>query len=344
MRLIPLAKLNQPPWRTVIPAFSFVGLLLLGFLLWSPGLDVRDGRHDRGNNGIWIGHGWFGADEWFRENNKAREIDSFRDVLRVRQLMENCRQHGITDVFPHVCPARGDGSLPPVDDAQVERFLAESAGLRLLPWIGGPSESSARYKERTWRSRFIAQVRELLLRHQRLAGVHLNVEPMPSGDRDFLVLLDELRAALPAGKILSIAAYPPPTRWQPTEEVHWDETYFRNVASRVDQVAVMMYDTGIRVPKVYERLVADWTEEVLQWSEGRPVLLGVPTYEDAQTEYHRPRVENLQNALLGIHAGLTRHSLPPNYQGVAIYSEWETDEREWEMWRQRFLQKTPRER
>ena len=175
------------------------------------------------------------------------------------------------------------------------------------------------------------------MEHPRFAGVHLNVEPLTSGDQAFLKFLDQLRTAIPSGKILSIAAYPPPTRWHPFPEVHWEESYFREVARRTDQLAVMMYDTSLRVPKLYQRLMSDWTVEVLEWSEGKPVLLGVPTYDDAGTEYHRPDVENLENALLGIHQGLSAKSLPTNYQVIVIYCEWETDATEWNAVRERFL-------
>ena len=76
---------------------------------------------------------------------------------------------------------------------------------------------------------------------------------------------------------------------------------------------------------------------VLDWSEGRPVLLGVPTYSDADTGYHDPSVENLEHALLGIHAGLASRPLPANYQGIAIYCDWETDEAEWGHWQKHFM-------
>jgi hypothetical protein len=184
---------------------------------------------------------------------------------------------------------------------------------------------------------FTNEVHSLLMAHPRFAGVHLNIEPLPSGDTNFLAFLEELRAALPQGKLLSIAAYPPPTRWHPYNDVHWAENYFREVARRCDQLAVMMYDAGQRVPKAYQRLMADWTEEVLAWSEGKAVLLGVPTYEDAGVEYHYPTVENLTNALLGVHRGLSRQALPTNYQGVAIYCDWETSEGEWAYFRKHFI-------
>jgi hypothetical protein len=98
----------------------------------------------------------------------------------------------------------------------------------------------------------------------------------------------------------------------------------------------MMYDTAQLIPKTYQQLMADWTQEVFAWSEGKPVLLGVPTYDDAGVGYHHPRAENLTNALLGIHRGLSRQPLPADYQGVAIYCEWETSEAEWLYFREHF--------
>jgi hypothetical protein len=332
-------KMSRPPWRTVVPGCSLVLALWLGYLLWSPGFDVRDGRHDRGHNAIWLSHGWLGGDAWFVQNGKTNEIPRYREPARIRELADRLRRHHITDVFPHLCPAEPDGKLPPVDLMQVERFLDEFTGFRVVPWIGGPNGTSARLNKPEWRAAFIVEVRKLIAAHPRFAGVQINVEPLTNGDTNFLRLLEELRVALPKEKILSVAAYPPPTRWHPYESVHWNERYFREVSQRCDQLAVMMYDAGQRIPKAYQWLMADWTHEALAWSEGKPVLLGVPTYEDADVGYHNPKVENLPNALLGIHRGLSRRPLPSNYQGVAIYCDWETSEGEWSYFREHFLNK-----
>ena len=229
------------------------------------------------------------------------------------------------------------GQLPPVDREQAEQFLDVFEGFRVLPWIGGPNGASVRLNNERWRGTFTMSIQALLAQHPRFAGVHLNVEPLPNGDKDFLLLLDQVRTGLPSGKLLSIAAYPPPTRWHPFPDVHWDEAYFREVARRCDQVVVMMYDAAQKIPKTYQRLVADWTVEVLSWSEGKSVLLGVPTYDDAGMGYHDPDVENLHNALSGIHRGLSWKALPANYQGVAIYSDWETSDWEWQYFREHFL-------
>ena len=106
----------------------------------------------------------------------------------------------------------------------------------------------------------------------------------------------------------------------------------RQIAERVDQVVPMMYDTAIKQPKFYRQLMFHWTTQVLDWSGDTPVLLGIPAYEDANVKYHFPKVENLRNSLLGVHAGLSRSKiLPNNYAGIAIYCEWEMNPEKWEI-------------
>jgi hypothetical protein len=68
-------------------------------------------------------------------------------------------------------------------------------------------------------------------------------------------------------------------------------------------------------------------------------LLGVPAYEDAGSGYHNPDVENIHNSLMGIHAGLNKSKpLPANYQGIAVYSEWQMDGVKWQGLRTQFLE------
>ncbi len=157
----------------------------------------------------------------------------------------------------------------------------------------------------------------------------MNVEPIPSGNRHFVKLLKELRTALPEGKILSVAAYPPPTLWHPFSAVHWDRSYFEEIAGLADQMVVMMYDTTVRFRKAYSYLISSWIDEVLVWAGKTDVLFGLPAY-NRRSGHHDPDVENLENGLRGLHKGLSGFaSLPANYRGIALYSEWEMEPEEW---------------
>ena len=60
--------------RIVIVVVVIICVTALVIALWRPGLDIRDGRNDRGSNAVWLAHGWLGADEWFINNGKTNEF------------------------------------------------------------------------------------------------------------------------------------------------------------------------------------------------------------------------------------------------------------------------------
>jgi hypothetical protein len=304
-----------------------IGASLLSYGLWEPGRVITDGNHDRGMNGIWLAHGWLGDDEWFARTGRDPKV--FRNRDNVRNLASRLTNAGITDLFPHLCPCEQEGLIPPVNDAQTKLFLSETETFRVMPWVGGVLGKQAFPDLPSWRNNFISSIVALLKTYPDFAGVHLNIEPLPSGNRNFVKLLKDLRAALPDDKILSVAAYPPPTLWHPFSAVHWDRTYFTEISSLCDQMVVMMYDTSLRFEKVYRHLISSWTAEVLAWAGNTEVLVGLPTYGQ-ESGYHLPWVENLKNGLMGLHGGLSGYrTLPGQYRGISLYSEWEMDQEEW---------------
>jgi hypothetical protein len=327
--------LTRPPLRTLLLVLGVLGIIGLVYLIYSPGKTIRDGRHDLGQNGIWLQHGWLGHDNWFDEHGRDRS--TIRNDDAIEELASLLNEQRITYLFPHLCPCHSDGRICEVDAVQTERFLNHFPDSKVIPWVGGVLHNQCSPESPGWRRNFVQSSVALLDSHPRLAGLQINIEPLPSGNFDFLLLLDELKAALPPDKILSVAAYPPPTRWHPFPEVHWEESYFREVARRCDLIAPMMYDTAIRFPKLYQSLMRSWTREVLDWSGDTPVLLGLPAYDDADTGYHRPDIENLEASFPAIHAGLLGYkSLPKNYLGVALYSEWEMEGLEWKTYEREF--------
>jgi hypothetical protein len=255
----------------------------------------------------------------------------------LRQLVD---QHRIRYLFPHACPCSPNGTISPIDETQTEAFLDAFADFSITPWIGGILNKQCFPDDPDWRSNFVHSASAMLERHPRMRGVQVNIEPMPSGNPAFITLLAELKSTLPEGKILSIAAYPPPTRWHDFDDVHWDQAYYTQIAEHADQLAVMMYDTAAHHTKLYEHIMANWTEQLLTWVPNTDILLGIPTYDDADTGYHDPKVENLRHGLRGIHAGLNRFKhLPDAYRGVALYCEWEMDPAEWAYYREHFLER-----
>jgi hypothetical protein len=329
--------------RKILLLLVISAIASLAYHAWSPGSSVTDGRHDLRTNGIWLQHGWIGDDAWFERNRRDRS--RFRNDAGIRDLALLLAAHGIRDVFPHLCPCTPDGRIAQADSVQTERFLDGFSGFRVLPWIGGVLGTHCFPESPEWRETFVSSVVALLRDHPRLAGIHLNIEPMPDGSEAYLLLLDELRQAMPSGKIISVAAFPPPTIFQPCPEVHWDEPYYGQVARRSGQIVPMMYDTSIRSARYYRHIMRVWSMQALDWSGSTPVLLGIPAYDGAGAGYHEAETENLGNALSGIHAALeTSPVLPENYAGVAIYCEWEMDSSEWACFRTEFGKKTKGDR
>jgi len=311
---------------------------LLMYQIWTPGKRMTDGRHDLKSNGIWLQHGWLGDDAWFRRYHKNSR--QFRNPTNLLRLKRRLLDHHITDLFPHVAPCQPGGDIARVDQKQAQQFLAVMDEIRVIPWVGGVLDVHAFPESSQWRRTFVDSIHTLLVTHPLFAGIHINIEPLPSGHSAYIELLEEIKQRLPKGKVLSIAAYPPPTLHQRSSDVHWDKAYYQEVAKTVNQMVVMMYDTGIRYQKLYQHLMASWTQEVIDWSGKTDVLLGVPAYDDEGVKYHFPHVENLKNSLLGIHAGLERYaSLPKNYKGVSIYSEWEMEQEEWNHLKAHYLRK-----
>ena len=188
--------------------------VFISYFFWQPGTILRSGAHDKGSNGIWLQHGWLGNDSWFE--NSGKESSPFRSKEQIRKLASLLRSNGVKFLFPHLCPCSPVGEIPPVDQVQTEQFLSETHDFIVLPWVGGVLNSTVFIESPQWQSAFASSAKTLLLRFPDFKGIHINIEPLPSGNSNFLDFLKLLRRTLPIGAIISIAAYPPPTflqRW-----------------------------------------------------------------------------------------------------------------------------------
>ena len=323
-----LKKLEKSALRIVALSAIVLGIPALCYWVWQPG--SNDPLPEYSNNAIWLGHGWLGDDSWFIRNNRNKE--DFRSVEKISALFKKLSDNKISTVYPHLCPAQKNGKIAPYDSGQVERFLdiAEQYNIKVIPWIGGVYEESARPADEKWRKNFVASVDELLKKHPRLAGIQINIEPWPSDNVGFLMLLDAIRPVT-EGKILSVAAYPPPTKWHQFPNVHWPLVYIKRLTNHCDQLAVMMYDTAIPLEKFYIKLMTDWTKQLTTATRSSTceLLLGIPAYDDAGVGYHHPGVENINSALQGISASPRKNAI----NGIAIYCEWEMNEAKWQIWR-----------
>jgi spore germination protein YaaH len=178
-------------------------------------------------------------------------------------------------------------------------------------------------------------------------GIHFDVEPVCTGDPHYVSLLrDSQRLTRTQGKTTSVATFKalrPPIATIATSLLSWpvglwDTAYFQEVAQQVDQVAVMMYDTGLP----YDFLYGAATARQIRYLSGlvgdqKPFFIGVPTYDDQRLTFHA-EAENMASGLRGVRRAL--EGLGPSATrnlGVAVYADWTTDPAEWETYRRLWL-------
>jgi len=162
--------------------------------------------------------------------------------------------------------------------------------------------------------------------------------PVPNGDPHYLKLLDELRLALAPTQLLSVASLPWASSLEsallPANPYRWTSSYYHAVASRVDQIVAMTYDSQAVVPALYRLWMREQVQGIRQSISDQPIdlLIGISLSREV-TSSHRPEVENLANGLAGLCAGLAKQTQDgASINGIALYAFWESDARDWQIW------------
>jgi hypothetical protein len=317
--------------RALLVVSGLLTLLVLRGCVVRPATSYPGSHFNRGQNAAWIGV------EWVNEVHTTNEIKALADDLK---------QHQIVYVFAYTSYLKDSGVFNPTyaHAADFIRTLkAAQPDLKVLAWIGLPlsyvdlGNASVRQKVKTFCADVVSQ--------SGFDGLHLDPENIADGDQNVLALLDETRQAIGPHMILSIAtqkAWPvfadaPPSQW--IGPILWSSGYFREVARRVDQVAVMIYDSGLASPLLYRQ----WSRfQVIQVSKALAeshiqLFFGVPTSEE-ETPTHHVSGENITSGLTGIIDGLNDDEARPDaVTGVAIYPYWETDAAKWAGYNQAWL-------
>jgi hypothetical protein len=322
--------------RTVA-AGAAAAALAMAWLAWAPAGDTDPHPFNHDRNAVWLEHRW---------------LEKAQPEAEMAALFERLHARGIAYVYPHLIPFDARGNLPPHDREQMRAFLATARrvapDMKVLPWIGGLRAGWKRQRPGTLqladlnqRQRIVAEVRGLV--DEGFDGIHLNVEPVDDGNVEFLALLRAVRTAVGPGRVFSIAATrPAPFGLRRAPNFAWSPDYYARVASVVDQLVIMAYDTALPTPNFYRRYVRWASRSVAgaldESGSSARVLMGIPTYEPFGF-MHRAGVETPENALPGIVAGLRGLGAGGTFEGVALYAEWTTDPREWSvyerLWRNR---------
>ncbi len=303
--------------------------ILVRGCVWRPGTRHSGAYFNRGRNASWV------SVDWSKDAHTPEEI---------RALADEMDRHQVQTIFVYVSYLKPGGYFNPTYDHAAEfvrAFKAAQPGATVEAWIGIPLDKPtistpgyARIGDPAVR-RMIADFCKRLVTEMGFDGVHLDPEPIPSGDEDTLQLLDDVRAAIGRDKILSLATREIVPFWNdaplPPAWGLWRANYYRRIAGRVDEVAAMTYDSTLPTPWLYEHWLRFQVVGITRAVQGvqTRLLLGVPTSEE-ETWTHRPRAENMRSGLRGIIAGLNdADAVTESVVGVAIYPHWETDAAQW---------------
>ncbi|MFI1072290.1 hypothetical protein [Streptomyces puniciscabiei] len=321
-------------------ALALVLLLLLPILAAETALRVNytgtpePGTYTRNRDAIWLGHAW---------------IDGRKTDADVTALAGRLRGTGIRDLYVHAGPLEHDGTLPksayPRARWLIETLHGKAPHIRVQAWLGdevAPEKPYAMHLERpATRSHVVASTRQIL--DAGFQGAHFDLEPLHSGDRNYLALLDALhRVTRDHHAVLSVAAH----QIDPLPALHsfwgtatghpkwWSQAYFGQVARRVDQIAVMSYDTMQPSQSLYGGYVAQQTSLALEVTpESTDLLMGLPFYHENRFG-HWARAETVPAAVRGVRLGLSRTDKSRARFGVALYVDFAATEADWTAYRE----------
>ncbi|MBL1098227.1 glycoside hydrolase family 18 protein [Streptomyces sp. 205] len=295
--------------------------------------DLEPGTQTRGRDAVWLGHAWVDG------RNGERELAA---------LARRVRDSGIRDLYVHAGPLEHNGSLPAARYPKATWLLKavhrELPSVRVQAWLGdvlateGPT--GLRLEDRGNRARVVRSARQVL--DAGFDGVHFDLEPLHSGDRAYLALLDALHTLTRARRVpLSVAAH----QIDPLPGLHsaadfltghpkwWSQKYFGQVARRVDQIAVMSYDTTMPLESLYGGYVAQQTELALEITPPTTdLLMGLPGYHTNNIGRHA-WAETVTAAVRGTRLGLGRQDRHRERFGVALYVDFAATEEDWRAYR-----------
>ncbi|MER8222863.1 hypothetical protein ABTZ58_20220 [Streptomyces sp. NPDC094143] len=296
--------------------------------------DPADGTYTRDRDALWLGHAW---------------VDGRKKDADVTALARRLQDTGIRDLYVHSGPLEHDGTLPKSLYPRARWFIdavhEELPGIRVQAFLGDvlASESGGGMvlADPDTRAAVVRSARQVL--DTGYEGVHLDLEPMPSGDRDFLALLDALRSETRSRDArLSVAAH----QIDPLPKLHtvfglftenpkwWSQEFFGQVARRVDQIAMMSYDTAQPLESTYGGYVAQQTSLALEVTPpATDLLMGLPFYRESNFD-HWGHAETVRAAVRGVRLGLSRTDADRARFGVALYIDFAATEADWRAYRE----------
>jgi hypothetical protein len=323
----------------------FVGGFLIGHQASGP---TAAWAKSSGQDALWLGHGWLadpgagaggaggGSGSGGRDGYGGNGGGAGGGGLAA--LTARIRGSGVSDVYVLAGQLSAGGQLDPAQYAGAAAFLrsfhAALPHVRVCAWLNGTvGQGQLDLDDTAVRAAVVASAAALL--HAGFGGISYDLTPVASGDSGLLNLLDATRALHPgvlsvdAPKVEPLAGMGLPAALIMRRPVFWTSGYLGDVASRVSQVALMSYDTGVPVPSWYSGYVARETGIALRAvPAGVGLVIGLPAFAGS-TLGHHGSAETVPAAIHGVRIALTGSHHPRSTLGVGLYTADSATAQDW---------------
>ena len=322
----------------------FVGGFLIGHQASGP---AAAWAKSSGQDALWLDHGWLAGPGAGAGGAAGGSGSGGRDSYGggggdggggLAALTARIRGSGVSDVYVLAGQLSAGGQLDPSQYAGAAAFLrsfhAALPHVRVCAWLNGTvGQGQLNLDDAAVRAAVVASAAALL--HAGFGGISYDLTPVASGDSGLLDLLDATRALHPgilsvdAPKVEPLAGMGLPAALIMRRPVFWTSGYLGDVASRVSQVALMSYDTGVPVPSWYSGYVARETGIALRAvPAGVGLVIGLPAFAGS-TLGHHGSAETVPAAIHGVRVALTGSHHPRSTLGVGLYTADSATAQDW---------------
>lgn len=302
-------------------------------------------------NAIWLGTEW-------AHGQKTTD--------QMALLVGKLRQNRIGTVYARISWLKDDttwaggveqGSIFEEVRPQVEQFVADFRVMYpdalLYGWIDFPVDRGPQgYRLNDPLSlSVVADFSAQIVKELGFDGVFLNALPVwERNSEDYVSLLQQVKFAMGDAGPLAVAI---PPDWSPSAadvpkspgyapNTEWSKRFKQRVALLTDQLVLYPFESGLSERLDYIDWVAyqvsSYAEAVGDLDAAARLMIGVPTYDSAPPA-HNAAVENIPATLDGINKGLEQAgSASAAVEGIALFAEWTTDDIEWRLFEQLWVQ------
>ncbi len=286
------------------------------------------------------------------------------EKLRMKDLVklaEDAKSNKIRDLYIFAGPFNEDGTIPDYSfsetaRASVKRLKELAPNARVLPWLGGLQDKTVFLNKPEWRQRAVEDMLRLA-KYLEVPGMHLDFEyilptstyviqysqipaarsPMTDYHPSMRDFFKEVREKAPSLFVSTVfpSSAPEVTPWKANPS----RRDLEEISPLVHQMSFLYYDTSITSQEVFDRGLRHQLEDIIAAKKASPstevnIAFGTFVNEEQLHPYRDLSIENLPNSFATLKRALQGLEDKNPLSGISIFCEWETEESEWQQFRE----------